>query len=232
MLAPLIWIASNEDYAPDPDQLQKELVEEATRWEYLSKRDWISEILDFLFSPLKSLQQTTVNTTNLLIIAFFTLMLLALIWWAIRTWRPRKKNPEAETAELLIDPKITPEEYHQRALALRETDPDEAVKNAYRCAVATLDRAEIIIVTPGRTAGEVALLMRKNFPDLTETIKAAALAFDTAAYATLPAPRVNVNDVNTVLILADALRTRVEAKATAANVTPTEVASPQWEVNL
>lgn len=228
----LNWLASNEDYAPDPDQLQQELVKEATRWEYISRRNWIDEILDFIFSPLKNLGYTSVNTTNVLITIFFAVILIALIWWAVRSWRPRKKNLEAAEEQLLIDPKISPEEYHQRALALRESDPDEAVKNAFRCAVATLDRAEIIIITPGRTAGEVSLLMRKHFPDLTETIKASALAFDTAAYATQPPPRVNVNDVNIVLILADALRTRVEAKATAANVIPTAVATPQWEVSV
>ncbi|MCS4485080.1 hypothetical protein NXS08_06320 [Gleimia sp. 6138-11-ORH1] len=232
MLPLFTMLSTIEDYSPDPDKLQKELVDEATRWEYLSKRNWIEEILDIIFSPLRHLTNTAASTTSIILTIFFVTVLLTLITWIAYTWRPRKKEIVEEQEEQLIDPRIPPEKYHQWALQLRETNPDEAVKNAFRCAVATLDRAEIIVVTPGRTAGEVALLMRKNYPDLTQTINASALAFNTAAYSTLPAPRVDVNAVNTVLILADALRTRIEANATAANIIPPEIPSPQWEVNL
>lgn len=218
--------------APDPDAVQQELSIEVSGAEYLFSRNWFEEILTYILKPLKSLQLASASTSGIIAVIVGVLLVAGLVWWAVRTWRPREKKQTGDAEELLIDPKISPQEYRDRALALRETDPDEAVKNAFRCAIAILDRAEIIPVTPGRTAGEMGQLMRRQFPDLGETINASSLAFNTAAYATTPAPRVSPNDVNTVLILADALRTRVQANASAANITPVNVPSPQWEVQL
>ncbi|EEH64366.1 hypothetical protein HMPREF0044_0103 [Gleimia coleocanis DSM 15436] len=217
---------------PDPEQIQSDLWWEMLKPEYLLKYDWMRYILNLILRPLKGLGGTSTSTISALLWVLLGVIIIFIGWWAWRTWRPRKKISADTTEELLIDPSISPQEYYQQALALRETDPDEAVKHAFRCSVAILDRAEVITVTPGRTAGEVAILMRRNFPDLSETINASATAFNTAAYSLEPAPRINVNDVNTVLILADALRTRVESKATGANVAPVATPTPQWEVSL
>lgn len=222
----------SEGTIPDPEVVQQELETEVSKIEYLAARNWVEEILELLTRPLRALNFTSSSTSNLIATIIGVILVGVLIWWAVRTWRPREETPANTENELLIDPEISPQEYRDQALSLRETDPDQAVKHAFRCAMAILNQAEIIPVTPGRTAGEMALLMRREFPDLSETIDASSLAFNTAAYATTPAPRVNVNDVNTILILADALRTRVEAKATAANIAPAPAAAPQWEVQL
>lgn len=217
---------------PDADQLQNELWWEMFKPEYILKYDWMGLIIYWITKPLKGLGNTSASLIEILLWFLLLIALSLLAWWGWRTWRPRKKITEPKAEQLLIDPKISAAEYQQKALQLRETNPDEAVKNAFRSGVATLDRAEIMSVTPGSTAGEAALIMRRNFPDLAETIDLAALLFNTAAYSLTPAPRTTPNDVNTVLILADALRTRVEATATAANVQAGSTPAPQWEVSL
>lgn len=196
---------------PTPDEARDWLSDELLKPEYLSRRNWLRDFFDWLFAPLLRDLDVSADTAWIIISIIIMLLLVALLWWMIRNIRGRAQTSRAAEPgdDALLDPTISPEEYLQLAVDYRETNPDEAVKAAFRSIIARFDRAGILHISPGRTVGEVARTMSTEYPDLRQDIHHSAAAFNTAAYSTDPQPRTTVADVDILLRLSHAIHARM-----------------------
>ncbi|MDO5720454.1 MAG: hypothetical protein Q4P05_06925 [Actinomycetaceae bacterium] len=197
--------------APTPDEAREWLSDELLKPEYLSRRNWLQDFFDWLFAPLLRDLDISADTAWIVITLFILGLVVALLWWIFRNIRGRAQLSRAAQPgdDALLDPTISPEEYLQLAVEHRETDPDEAVKAAFRSIIARFDRAGILHISPGRTVGEVARTMSAEYPDLYRDIQHSAAAFNTAAYSTDPKPRTTVADVDVLLRLCHAIHARM-----------------------
>lgn len=205
------WFGFEPPLTPSPDEARDLVRQELSKTEYQEKRDWLQEFLSWLLRPLQGLFDTDTPVPTEPFIAVLIVGLLALVGWLLYTRLIRAPKQVEETAEdTLVDPRISAEEYRQLASNLRASDPEEAVKAAFRAIIARMDQSGLTSTAPGRTVGDVTRAISARYPELRKPAQECAKAFDIAAYALLPNGRVDVVDVDQVLYLDDQVKQRLQ----------------------
>lgn len=151
-----------------------------------------------------------IRSYNWVIGAIVVAIVVALIVGVIT----RVRREESTVVANGLQAKKSSNEYRERALALRDTDPREALKAAFRALIALLDR-NTSAAAPGRTVGDIARLVGNKYPDLAERARRSASKFDIAAYSLETVESVGREDVDALLDLIDSVEQRIRAEINA-----------------
>ncbi|MDO5049849.1 MAG: hypothetical protein Q4D87_08205 [Actinomycetaceae bacterium] len=207
------WFGFEPPLTPSPDEGRELLRRELLKGEYQEKRNWFEEFLLWLVQPLNDWIGDGGEIPTRPIIIVLIIAIVAVGSWIIYTRFLRGGgSPEIVVGDALLDPSIPPEEYRQRAIQMREGDPSEAVKAAFRAIVARLDRSGLTSTAPGRTVGDVTRTIGAKYPDLAQLAHVCGQSFDVAAYALIPNGRVDTVDVDQVLYLDDQVIDRLQRR--------------------
>lgn len=211
------WFGFEPPLTPSPDEGRELFREELSKSKYLEKRDWFQEFLRWVLRPLEVYFTDGEPIPTEPFLAVFIIGILAVAGWLIYTRFVREQRGSVDVPEdALIDPRISAEEYRQQALQLRDSNPEEAVKAAFRAIIARMDNSGLTSTAPGRTVGDVTRTISGRYPDLRSSAQECAQSFDIAAYALIPSGRVDVIDVDQTLYLDDRVKERLQSEQVSA----------------
>lgn len=210
-LAVTRWFGFEPPVTPSPDEGRELLRRELLKPDYQEKRDWLHEFLLWLLNPLNRFFPKDAQIPTKPILILLIVVLLGVGAWLIYSRFLRSSKKEApQVSDALVDPTIAPDEYRNQAMRLRVSDPEEAVKAAFRAIIARLDRSGLTSTAPGRTVGDVARTIGGRYPELRPAAQESASSFDIAAYALVTTGRVSSFDVDKVLNLDEKVMNRLQ----------------------
>lgn len=182
------------------------LADELARPEYQVKKDWLGELIVWLFDALGGEGGAGSQIGSWLVLTLVVALAVFIGRWI---WRAND-NISAKNADgagsSLIAAEVSAAEYRARAQAAFESgDPDTAVVEGFRALIADLDRRGVLGDQPARTAREAALAVGNVLPAAGAEVTVAAGVFDRALYALTAPPRTSLDEAARVLALADRL---------------------------
>lgn len=107
-----------------------------------------------------------------------------LIWLIVRYRRYRVPKDSEPESTVVLDPHRSADDWRSEARRLEEAGRwSEAIRAEYRAMVGDLVDADLLPDTPGRTAGEYQLDVRRDLPQFTEPFDAATELFEPVWYS-------------------------------------------------
>lgn len=186
----------------DPDTARRLVTEELSRSGSgrLGFFEWLLSLLLFIFQPRTAGGEDVIYGVIMIVgITAVVVMLVLLTWGMLRRYQrtPRAAKKDASLAN--VD--LSPGQYRQQAATWRDSDPDAAVKAAFRAVVAELETQGAIMPSRGRTSGEIYRTVAVRLPHLRGLAARGAQLFDLAAYDDSSQQRCTSSDVDEVLDL-------------------------------